>query len=169
MRLYSAITGVFLIAAAALPAAGRADGMPAPAAAAMPAAPQCNCLRPHRVVHHRVWRHARHWRRAAPSAPYLAANYNPLLPSAWDSAYDRAMTLHLRSPAVSGFVVAEPGYPPTPPVAGIAPYRVPAYAGVYQYDLIAGAYVRLAQSDAVRSGVPLPPPPAAPAPAPAPQ
>lgn len=166
MRLFSAITGVFLIASA-LPVSGWADGMPAPATTAAPAAPQCNCLRPHRVVHHRVWRHARHWRRVAPPAPYLAANYNPLLPSALNTDYDRAMTLHLRSPAVSGFVIAEPGYPPTPPVAGIAPYRVPAYAGVYQYDVIAGAYVRLAQGDAVRSGAL--PPPAAPAAAPAPQ
>jgi hypothetical protein len=91
--------------------------------------------------------------------------YNPLLPHPLDTAYDRGMVLHLRHPAVSGFRVVEPGYPPTPPIAGVLPYRVPAYAGVYQYDGLTGQYVRLAQRDAVRSGVPiepLPPPPAPP-------
>ena len=164
LRVFSAVAAAFL-AVLALPAAGRADG-PSPAAptAAMPAGPTCPCVRPTRAVRHHVWHHrrGRHHRWAAAPPPDLVANYNPLLPVSWDSAYDRAMTLHFRSPAVSGLYNPDPGYAPTPPVAGVIPYRISAHAGVYEYDGLTGVYVRLAQRDAARSGVAIAPPPPAP-------
>ncbi len=88
--------------------------------------------------------------------------YNPLLPNPLDSAYDRGMTLHFRSKPVTGISIADPGYPPTPPIAGVVAYRIQAYGGVYQYDGLTGEYIALAQYDARRAF------PAAPAPAPAP-
>ena len=165
MRLFSAITGALLLAFA-LPTAGWADGTSPPTP---PVTPHCTCPPVHHVWHHRVrhWRHRRFVRRAPVVAPrpYWASNYNPLLPSPLDTAYDRAMTLHFRSAPVSGEFLTDRGYPPTPPVAGVAPYRVPAYAGVYQYDGLTGQYIRLAAGDAQRSGVaPPPPPPPPPAP-----
>jgi hypothetical protein len=168
MRPFSAIGAAFLIACA-LPVTSRADNPPATtgssAAMATSAAPGCRCPRPHRVLRRHVRHHVRHWRHrrhqrvaVAPPPPY-----NPLLPSQLDSAYDRAMTLHFRNKAVTGVRIAEPGYPPTPPVAGIMAYRVPAYGGVYQYDGLTGQYIALAVYDARRSGVPIvpmaPPPP----------
>ena len=165
MRSLSAITGTFLIAYAflALPSASRANGMP-PRAAAVAAGPMCPC--PPVVRKKRPVRHVRHKRRAPPRAVALAPPpYNPLLPHELDSAYDRGMVLHFRSAAVTGIRNAEPGYPPTPPIAGVLPYRVQAYGGVYQYDGLTGQYVRLAQRDAVRSGLlPSPPPPPPPPP-----
>ncbi|HVC56891.1 MAG TPA: hypothetical protein VND95_13105 [Stellaceae bacterium] len=171
MRPFSAITAALLIACA-VPASGLAVS-PAAAAMATPAGPTCPCtpvrhVRPHRVVRHYV----HHWRRPRrvyhPVAPvaYMPPPYNPLLPSPLDPAYDRAMTLHFRAVPVSGVLLVDRGYPPTPPVAGIAPYRMPAYGGVYQYDGLTGQYVRLAQSDAWRTGIAVPPPPMAPAAAP---
>jgi len=74
--------------------------------------------------------------------------YNPLIPSPWDSAYDRVMTLHFRSPEVSGAYVGEPGYPHTPPVRGGQPYRVQSGTAVLQYDGMAGQYITLSQEDA---------------------
>lgn len=170
MRPFSAIGAAFLIACA-LPATSRADNQPASTGASAPAAavaatPGCGCPRVvHRARHH--FRHVRHWRyrRPAPVVAALPPPYNPLLPHPLDTAYDRGMVMHMRSAAVSGFQYAELGYPPTPPIAGYLPYRVPAYAGVYQYDGLTGQYVRLAQSDAVRSGLlPAPPPPPPPPP-----
>jgi hypothetical protein len=163
MRPFSAI-GVAILIAFALPATSRADNPPSTAGAskamAASATPGCTCVRPKRVMHRHVrhhYRHRRHQRVAAAPPPY-----NPLLPHELDTAYDRGMVLHFRSAAVSGFRHPEPGYPPTPPIAGVLPYRVAAYAGVYQYDGLTGQYVRLAQRDAQRSGVPIPPPPAPP-------
>ena len=68
------------------------------------------------------------------------------------------MTLHFRSPAVSGSYLVELGWPSTPPVLGIVPYRVRDERGVHQYDGLIGAYVVLARSDASRAlaVVPLP-------------
>lgn len=160
MRVFSAVAAAFLTALA-LPAAGLANGSSPPAAsAAMPAGPTCPCVRPQRVVRHHVWHHRRiaHRRWVAAPAPYFAARYNPLLPVSWDPAFDRALALHLRSPAVSGLYNPDPGFAPTPPVAGVIPYRVPAYGGIYQYDELTGVYIRLAASDAARSGMALPPP-----------
>lgn len=165
MRPFSAIAAALLLASM-VPAASHAATPSAAAAVGQPAAPNCGCAPPHRVWHRRVVRHV--WRHRRPlhlvAAPPPPPPYNPLLPSPLDSAYDRGMTLHFRAPPVSGIRLAEPGYPPTPPIAGVIPYRVPAYAGVYQYDGLTGSYVRLAQTDALRSGLLIPPPPPPPPP-----
>jgi len=164
MRPFSAMTAAVLIACA-VPATGRADGPPAPAgAAAQPAGPGCNgpgvqrrqAWRPRHQVRHHV-AHRRH-RPAARIAAPPPPPYDPPIPSPWDSAYDRAMTLHLRSPSVTGSYRFEPGYPPTPPVVGIQHYRVPAGNAVFQYDDLTGQYIQLAQRDAQRAF----PPPAVP-------
>ena len=168
MRPFSAISAAFLIVCA-VSAIGRADTPPAvapPAVAAAvvspPPAPSCLC---HPRLHH-VWRrhrrvrHVRYWRHrqvvrvvvVRPPPP----PYNPWLPTADDSAYDRAMTLHFRSPMVTGIALAEPGYPPTPPVRGIYPYRYAAGPAAFQYDGITGEYIALSQYDARRI---VPPPP----------
>lgn len=116
--------------------------------------------------HRRVTRHARYVRRRLPPPPLVAefdagAYYNPGLPGTLDPAYDRAMVLHYRSPEVTDFDRDEPGFPPTPPVRGLWPYRVQSWGGVYDYDGMVGQYVRLAAPDAARvaaAAVPLPPP-----------
>jgi hypothetical protein len=157
MQLYSVI-GVAILIACAVPATSRADGPAAPASAvAQPATPGCNCPR---VQRHHAWRpqrhvrrYARHWRHQWPTLIALGPPviYDPPIPSPWDSAYDRAMVLHLRSPDVSGIYVAEPGFPPTPPVRGIQHYRVQAGGAILQYDELTGQYIQLAQSDARRA------------------
>ena len=149
MRPFSAMTAAFLFACA-VPLPGRADGPPAPAAAsAQRAAPDCKCpqARPRRHVRHHVGQR----RHRVPVPVAVAPPYDPPIPSPWDSAYDRAMVLHFRSPAVSGYYRFEPGYPPTPPVFGIQHYRVPAGPVVFQYDGVTGEYIQLAQSDAQRA------------------
>jgi hypothetical protein len=85
--------------------------------------------------------------------------YNPLLPVTTDPAYDRAMVLHYRSPAVSGVYIADPGFPPTPPVNGVYPYRVQSGPVVYEFDGMANGYVALSQYDSRRVGA-VPPMPA---------
>lgn len=161
MRPFSAMTAAFLVACA-VPLPGRADGPPAPAEAA---APGCKCpevqrrhaWRPrHHVRYHAV--HRRHWV-PVPVAVAPPPPYDPPIPSPWNPAYDRAMTLHFRSPAVSGSYLLEPGYPPTPPVVGIQHYRVPTGPVVFQYDGLTGEYIRLAQRDARFAFPPIPPPP----------
>jgi len=77
--------------------------------------------------------------------------YNAVIPSTWDSAYDRAMMLHYRDRAVTGVVIDETGYPHTPPVQRGWLYRVRSGPTVLQYDGMAGAYVPLAQADAARA------------------
>jgi hypothetical protein len=157
MRPLSAIGAAFLIAFA-LPATSRADTPPAVAAAAQPSAPGCHCpglrhaRRPHRPAHYaRYWRHWRPARVAmAPRAP-IPADYDMPLPSPYDSAYDRAMTVHFRSPAVAGIYIADPGYPLTPPVVGLYPYRYQSGPTVFQYDGITGQYIALSQYDARRA------------------
>ena len=168
MRMFSAIGALILIACAA-PATSRADG---PAPGAGPAvAPGCRCpgvrhaMRPHRYV-----RHVRHWRRGHPVVALLPAGppplYDPPIPDPWDPAYDRAMTLHFRSPEVSGTYTGEPGLPHTPPIHGIQSYRVQVGGGVLQYDGLTGQYIKLARADAARAFPPVagaaPVPPAAP-------
>lgn len=165
MRGLSAIGAAFLIIGA-WPAASRADVMPTPATAAAAPAPGCHCPQPVRRVHRHVRLHRRHYRHRKPHyaamlAPPPATYYNTLIPSPYDTAYDRAMVLHFRSPPVSGEFFVDPGYPPTPPVLGVQPYRFPAYGGVYQYDGLTGQYILLAQADAVRALPPPAPPPAA--------
>ncbi len=153
MRPFSAIVAAFLVSGVAAPAPARAD-----------AAPGCHCPG---VPHHHVRRlrhhYVRHWGYPPPPAmpPPAPVEYNPLLPGPYDSAYDRAMVLHFRSPPVTGIYIADPGYPPTPPVHGVIPYRTGGGASVMQYDGAIGDYVQLARYDAERAMPP--PPPAAPA------
>jgi hypothetical protein len=101
-------------------------------------------------------------------APFVPVYYNPLLPSPYDTAYDRAIVLHFRSPPVSGLYRPEPGYPSTPPVLGVHYYRVQPGPVVLQYDGMVGQYVQLAQHDPAQVHavppplpvpLPLPPPP----------
>ena len=176
MRLLTTIGALVLFAVAA-PAIGRAatppDTAATPEAAAvgvgsgMPA-PGCRCPR---IYHRHVWR--RHWRgrfhvrrRVYPVAVAVAPlpPYDPPIPAPWDTAYDRAMTLHFRSPVVSGTWTGEPGFAHTPAVFGIQAYRVPVGPAVMQYDGLIGDYVPLAQADARRAFpliVPVPPAPIA--------
>jgi hypothetical protein len=167
MRSLGAILAASLVACG-LPAAVRAADPPAAVASGSstmsnPAAPAaCNCPPAHAWRPHRqVKRHVRHVRRrpalavaAAPLPPY-----NPLLPLTTDPGYDRAMVLHARSVPVRGTIVADPGFPPTPAVVGVYPYRVQSGAGVYEYDVMANGYVTLSQWDARRIGT-APPMPA---------
>jgi hypothetical protein len=149
MRTLGAI-GAAVLMMCAVPVAGRADG-PAPVTASERAAPGCKCP----GVQRRAWkprRVVRHHRRGPPplavAAPSLPpAYYNPGIPSPYDTAYNRAMVLHFRSPPVSGLYQPEPGYPPTPPVVGVQPYRVQTGSVVMQYDGLTGEYIQLAASD----------------------
>jgi hypothetical protein len=161
MRPFSAMTAAFLFVCA-VPLPGHADGPPAPPA--QQAAPDCKCpqvqrhaWRPRHHLRYHAW-HRRHLV-PIPVAVVPPPPYDPPIPSPWDTAYDRAMTLHFRSPAVSGSYLLEPGYPPTPPVVGIQHYRVPAGGVVFQYDGVTGEYIRLAQRDAQFAFPPVPPPP----------
>jgi hypothetical protein len=146
MRALIAI-GAACVMASVVPTASRADA-PGPAAAA-PAKPGCNCprTRPHRHVRHR--RVDKRMMAILPPPP-VAAYYNTGLPDPWDTAYDRAMTLHFRSPFVAGVVDPEPGYPHTPPVRVAAWYRYASGPAVYQYDGITGQYIAMSQYDAYR-------------------
>ncbi len=165
MRLQTVISASVVIALTA-GASGHTASAPAIAAAhATPKPRVAACDGP--AYRHAVYRHrhvrfraqSRRWWSAMEIAPPETPDYyNPLLPSPYDTAYDRAMTLHFRSPAVSGSYFVELGWPPTPPVLGIVPYRVRDERAVYQYDGLIGAYVALARSDASRAlaAVPLP-------------
>jgi hypothetical protein len=145
MRALIAIGAAFVMACL-VPAPSHADA-PGPRVAA--AKPDCKCprVRPHRVVRH----HRRAPKRMIAMLPPVAAvYYNNGLPNPWDSAYDRAMTLHFRSPFVTAIVDPEPGYPHTPPVRTAAWYRFGSGPTVYQYDGITGQYIALSQYDAYR-------------------
>ena len=116
----------------------------------------CNCprpvYRPYRRWHPRrsfAARQHRSWYAVDEFVPAAPANYyNPSLPSTLDTAYDRALTLHFRSPAVTDTNLAEPGWPPTPPVRGLFPYQARAWGATYRYDGLVGQYIRLSQPDA---------------------
>jgi hypothetical protein len=143
MRALIAIGAAFVMTCF-IPAASRADA-PGPAVAAVK--PDCKCprARPHRVVRH----HRRVAKRMVAMLPPIApVYYNTGIPSPWDSAYDRAMTLHFRSPFVTAIVDPEPGYPHTPPVRAVAWYRFASGPTVYQYDGITGQYIALSRYDA---------------------
>ena len=145
MRALIAIGAAFVMACL-IPAPSRADA-PGPGVAA--AKPDCKCprVRAHRVVRHR--RVAKRMIAAVPP-PVAPVYYNTGIPSQWDPAYDRAMTLHFRSPFVTGIVEPEPGYPHTPAVRAVAWYRFASGPTVYQYDGITGQYIALSQYDAYR-------------------
>jgi hypothetical protein len=159
MRPLYAIAALVLVAGL-IPVAGYADGMPPTKPAALPRCP-CPPVRHVRHVRH-IYRHhyVRHWRRRP--VPLVAVvplpPYNAPIPWPWDTAYDRGMTLHFRSYAVSGTWTGNPGFPYTPPIVPVEWYREPAAGGaVFQYDGLTGEYVRLAAVDAVRA-LPLAPP-----------
>src|SRR5947207_11094483 len=138
MRGLSTISAAILIACA-VPATSRADAPgPRTAPTAEAASPGCRCPGIRHVVRRHV-RHVRHFRRGRlPVAVALAppVPYDPPIPDPLDPAYDRAMTLHFRSPQVAGVYPGEPGFPPTPIVRGIFPYRVHAGGRVLHYDAI---------------------------------
>ena len=167
MRPLGAIAAIVLLAGL-MPATSYADG---PASGPEAAKPGCRCpgvrhVRHVRHIRHRVY-HAR-LRRGIPVPVVPVAIYDPPLPSPWDTAYDRGMTLHFESAAVSRTYTGEPGWPPLPAVRSVGPYRKQVGSVVVQYDGITGEYIRLAQVDAVRAFPPVPPvavPAAAPAPA----
>ncbi len=85
-------------------------------------------------------------------------NYNTWLPGPYESGYDQFMTLHFRTPAVSGVYGLDSGnLTATPPVPAVQPYRMEtAVATVMQYDGLTGQYIQLSQYDAHRVVVPLP-------------
>jgi hypothetical protein len=158
MRLFCAIRATVLLVCAAA-STSHAEGLRSTDSGGSGATPQarvaaCNCPSP--VYRSSVRRHyavgqSREW----PSYSEVAVAeppdpYNPYLPGTLDTAYDRAMTLHFRSPAVTDTYRRERGEAPTPPIRGLYPYRVRAWGAVYQYDGLIGQYVALAQSDAGR-------------------
>ncbi len=132
MRAIRAIGAAFLMASALLPATSHADGPPGVAAAAPPAAARCPCPGvQHRRVWHHVWR--RHWRHArvvvAPVAPYpppVDSYYNVPLPPTFDGDYSRMMAERARY------------------------FWLVANGPVYDYDIMANAYIPLARGDAER-------------------
>ena len=153
MRALHAIGAAFLMAWA-IPAASHADGMPATSTVSAPG-PGCHCPRPQRHVwrrHGRVYAwHRRHgWPVRVGLAPPWPA-YNPPIPSAYDSAYDRVMTQYTRARELRGEYLIEPGYVPQPPLPGLPHFRVAASGAVYEYDIMADGYVQLAQRDARRA------------------
>ena len=158
MRPLDAIAAGLMLACA-VPAVGRADGYPPIPTAAAVAAPSCPCPPRHNVWRaHRVRHYVRHWAPwPPPPPPPVAVWYDPPIPSPWDPAYDRAMVLHYRSPWVSGIFLAEPGYPPTPPVHGVRHYRVVTGGTVVQYDGMADGYVPLSQWDSRQVVAAMPP------------
>ena len=128
------------------PEPARCRGRPVPRSANVPAPYHSGARR-----HRRSLATVRHYRSGPDKAIAVAPDtYNPRLPSPFDTAYDRAMTLHFRSLAVTGTYRAERGWPPTPPIHGLYPYRVRAWGTVYQYDGMIGQYVALALPDAAR-------------------
>ena len=80
-------------------------------------------------------------------------NYNPAIPSPYDSAYDRVVSDHFRNPGATGFY--EPGHS-KPVWPGIIPYRVRVGDSVLQYDGLLGRYVPLARSDTALIAAALP-------------
>ena len=166
MRLFSAIRATVLLAsaAAATSYAERFANADSPGyGRAQFASCDCPGYRGGWGQHRYRWSYARNFRGWEPTPAFAPPPspdyYNPLLPSTYDTGYDRVMTLHYRSPAVTDTYLAEPGWPPTPPVRGLFPYRVRAWGGVYQYDGVVGQYIALAQSDARRvlAAVPISP------------
>jgi len=158
MRLFCAIRATVLLVCAAA-TASHADGLRSTDSTDSGATPQfrvasCNCPGPVYRRHGRPEAEIRQFRQWPPVSEVAVAvppdPYNPYLPGTLDTAYDRAMTLHFRSPAVTDTYRRDRGEAPTPPIRGLFPYRVRAWGAVYQYDGLIGQYVVLAQSDAAR-------------------
>lgn len=131
MRAIRAIGAAFLMVAALLPAASHADGTPGVATAAPPE-PGCNCPGvQHRHIRHHLWR--RRWRNpsiavahVAPYPPPPDLYYNVPLPPTFDGEYSRMMTKRARY------------------------FWLVANGPVYEYDIMANAYIPLPRGDAER-------------------
>lgn len=154
MRLFCVIRATVLLVCAAA-TTSHADGLRRTDLSGSGATPQarvaCNCPAYRSSVRRVQVRGYREWRSVSPVAlPEPPDPYNPWLPGTHDTAYDRAMALHFRSPAVTDTYRSERGEAPMPPIHGLYPYRVRAWGGVYQYDGLIGQYVALAQPDASR-------------------
>ena len=154
MRAFYTI-GAALLMAGAMPATSHADATTGAGAPSLEVS--CSCPK---VQHRHAWRHARfharYWKHRRPGAVALASPppwpaYNPPIPSPYDAAYDRVHTQYMHAREWRGEYLVEPGYVPTPPLPGLPHFRVAAGGGVFEYDIIAGGYVQLAQRDAQRA------------------
>jgi len=155
MRAFHAV-GAALLMAWATPASVHANGTTPTGAVSQPQAPGCHCPRLQRHARYHVRYHARYWKHQRPVAlvavrPWPA--YNPPIPSPDDSAYDRVMVQYMHAREWGGEYVYEPPYVPRPPLPGLPHFRVAADAAVFEYDVMAGGYVQLAQRDAPRASV----------------
>ncbi|SRR5216683_392036 len=165
MRAFHAIGAAALLMAWAIPVSSHADGPPGASTAVSAPEPGCRCpprhvWRPHRLVRGYAW-HRRHWR-PVPIAVARWPAYNPPLPSPYDSAYDRVHTQYMHAREWGGEYLIEPDYVPRPPLPGLPRFLTAAGGGVFEYDIIAGGYVQLAQRDVPRAlpvAVPYPLPP----------
>jgi len=146
------MVGAALLIGYGLAAPAGADGVPPE----VKATPGCHCPLVHRRVHARV----RHYRAPLPPKAVVAIAgpdyYNVLIPSPWDTAYDRIVVTHFRSPTVTGFYNPEA---PRPTWHGVLPYRIRTGDAVLQYDGLIGRYVPLAHEDAALIAAAVPPPP----------
>jgi hypothetical protein len=61
------------------------------------------------------------------------------------------MVQYMHAREWGGEYLVEPDYVPRPPVAGLPRFVVAAGGGVFEYDVMAGGYVLLAQGDAQRA------------------
>jgi hypothetical protein len=61
------------------------------------------------------------------------------------------MTQYMHAREWGGEYLAEPDYVPMPPLPGGPRFVVAAGGAVFEYDIIAGGYVQLAQTDAQRA------------------
>jgi hypothetical protein len=158
MRAFHAIGAAFLMAWA-IPTASQANGTTATRTVSPPAAPGCHCPRPLR----HAWRprhHVRYWKHRAPvlvALPPPFPVYNPPIPSPYDTAYDRVMRQYTLAREYDGEYLIEPPYVPNPPLPRLPHFRVAAGGAVFEYDLMAGGYVQIAQREAPR--VPVAPTP----------
>ena len=154
MRAFHAI-GAAVLMAWALPTAGHANGTAATRAVSQPAAPGCHCPRVQRHAwraRHHV-RYSRGWRPVPVALVRPWPLYNPPIPNPYDSAYDRVMRQYTLAREYGGEYLIEPPYVPRPPYPGLPHFRVAAGGAVFEYDLMAGGYVQLAQRDAARAPV----------------
>ncbi len=123
MQAFRAIGAAFLTAWAMMPATSHAQATTSATAASPPPAASCPCP----GIHHRhVWR--RHWRPVpvAQREPPVRAYYNVPLPPTFDGEYSRMMTQRARY------------------------FWLVANGPVYEYDIMANAYIPLPRGDAER-------------------
>ena len=153
MRALHAIGAAFLMASL-MPVSSHAEGTAGASTVSQAAAPGCHCPRQAWRPHRHARLHARYWRHGRPVPIALAPPwpaYNPPIPSAYDSAYDRVQTQYMHAREWRGEYLIEPGYVPQPPLPGLPHFRVAAGGAVYEYDIMADGYVQLAQRDARRA------------------